>query len=37
MGRPNGTPNPKWKDSVQNNIRKMGIVTWIEVAKDMDG
>jgi len=37
MWRPNGTPKPKRKDVVQNKIRKVGIVDWIEVAQDRDG
>jgi hypothetical protein len=28
MGRPKGALNPKWKDDVENDIRKMGIVIW---------
>ena len=32
-----GTPNPKWKDAVENDIRKMGIVNYIEVVRDRDG
>jgi hypothetical protein len=32
MGRTKGTPYPKWKDDVENDIRKMGIVNWVEVA-----
>lgn len=35
--RPKGRPNAKWKDDVQNDIRKMGIVSWRQVAQDMDG
>jgi len=36
-GETQGTPNPKWKDDVENGIRKIGIVNWIEVAQDRDG
>jgi hypothetical protein len=28
-GETEGSPNPKWKDYVENDIRKMGIVKWI--------
>jgi hypothetical protein len=37
MGRPKGTPTPKWKDDVENGIRKIGIANWIEVAQNRDG
>lgn len=39
MGRPKGTRNPKWKDDVrvEHDIRKTGIVNWIEVAQGRDG
>ena len=32
MGRTKGAPYPKWKNDVEIDIRKMGIVNWIEVA-----
>jgi len=35
--RPKGRPNAKWKDNVQKDIRKMGIVSWRQVTQDMVG
>jgi hypothetical protein len=32
--RPKGRPNAKWKDDVENGIRKMGIVSWRQEAQD---
>jgi hypothetical protein len=32
-----GRPNTKWKDDVESDIRKMGIVSWRQVAQDRDG
>jgi hypothetical protein len=35
--RPKRRPNAKWKDDVENDIRKMGIVSWRQVTQDKDG
>lgn len=35
--RPKGRFNAKWKDNVENDIRKMGSVSWKQVAQDRDG
>jgi hypothetical protein len=34
--RPKGRPKDIWKDDVQNDVRKMGIVNWRQVAQDRD-
>jgi hypothetical protein len=35
--RPKGRPKARWKDEVENNIRKMQIDNWRQVAQDRDG
>jgi hypothetical protein len=35
--RPKVRPKARWKDEAENDIRKMGIVNWREVAHDSDG
>ena len=32
-----GRPKVRWTDAVQNDIRKMRIVNWTQVAQDRDG
>jgi hypothetical protein len=32
-----GRPKARWKDDVENDIRKMGIVNWRQLAQDRDG
>jgi hypothetical protein len=34
--RPKGRLETRWKDDVENNIRKMGIANWRQVAQDRD-
>jgi hypothetical protein len=34
---PKGTTKTRWKDNVENDIRKMGFVKWRQVAQDGDG
>jgi hypothetical protein len=35
--RPKRRPKARWKDDVENDIRKMGFVNWRQVAQDRDG
>jgi hypothetical protein len=35
--RPKGKSKARWKDDVENGIKKVCIVTWKEVAQDRDG
>ena len=35
--QPKGRSKARWKDDVQNDIRKMCIVNWRQVAQDRDG
>ena len=35
--RSKGRPKDRWKDDVENDIRKRGIVNWRQVAQDRDG
>jgi hypothetical protein len=35
--RPKRTPKTRWKDDAENDIRKMGIVNWKQVAQDSVG
>jgi hypothetical protein len=35
--QPKGRPKTRWKDDVENYIRKMGIVKCRQVAQDRDG
>jgi hypothetical protein len=35
--RPKGRPKDGWKNEGENEIRKMGIVNWRQVAQDGDG
>ena len=37
LKRPKGRPKARWKDDVENDARKMGIVNWRQVAQDEDG
>ena len=31
--RPTGRPKARWKDEVENDVRKLGIVNWTQVAR----
>jgi hypothetical protein len=35
--QPKGRPKTRWKDDVENDIRKMGIFKCRQVAQDRDG
>jgi hypothetical protein len=35
--RPKGRPNARWKNEVENNIRKMRIENWRQTVQDRDG
>ena len=32
-----GRPKSRWKDDVEKDLRKLGIVNWRQVAQDRDG
>jgi hypothetical protein len=34
--RPKGRPKARWKDDVDNDIRKIGSTNWREVVQDRD-
>jgi hypothetical protein len=35
--RPKGRPKARWKDDVENDVKKIGSVNWRQVAQDRDG
>jgi hypothetical protein len=35
--QPKGRPKARWKDDVEDKIRKMGVVNWRKVVQDTDG